>query len=181
MRAGSGWRIGAGGAFASRIPIDTWYVIGPFESHGPRSLAEPNPPDKLTDLDATYIGKKGRTVRWERQHQPSYPFVPTNAEDDAVYYGFAEIHIDQARTVNLALGADDDAQVWLNNRLIWRSSTEMKPWYRDHFRTLGAEVAQLNLTETTQTVRLNAGRNTVRFKLYNGYGATFVSVVMGFQ
>jgi hypothetical protein len=26
-----------------------------------------------------------------------------------------------------------------------------------------------------------AGRNTVRFKLYNGYGATFVSVVMGFQ
>jgi hypothetical protein len=132
-------------------------------------------------LDATYLGKRGKTVRWEYQTQPSYPFVPLNAEDDAVYYGYAEIHLDEPRVVQLSVGADDDARLWVNDQVVWSSGDGFKPWYQQHFRGLGEGLRNLNLTESSQNLQLPAGRSTLRFKLYNGYGATFLSVVLGFQ
>jgi hypothetical protein len=39
-------------------------------------------------------------------------------------------------------------------------------------------VARLNLTESTVKVRLTPGKNQLAFKLYNGFSATFISVVL---
>lgn len=178
MRAGAGRIFGAGGPYADRIYLDSWYMIGPFAGVGQESIDNGYPPEFLVDLDAAYAGMHGRTLRWQYQQFGDYPLVPVGYTEGAVYYGYTEIHMDRARDVVLAFGADDDAKVWVNDALVWQSGRHLKPWYRLHFKYLTGRIDTLNLNETTRVVHLEKGRNTLLFKLYNGSGATFMSLVM---
>lgn len=178
MRAGAGRILGAGGSYANRVYLDSWYMIGPFAGVGQESIDNGYPPESIIDLDAVYAGMHGRALRWRYEQFSQYPLVPIGYTEGAVYYGYTEVDMDRARDVVIAMGADDDAKLWVNDELVWQSGKHLKPWYRIHYKYLKGRIDTLNLNEVTRVVRLEKGRNKLLFKLYNGSGATFISVVL---
>jgi hypothetical protein len=178
LRAGAGRTLGAGGPYANRIFLDTWYVIGPFPAHGRGSIDAVYPPERGLDLDAVYFGKNDEPVRWNWQQEPDYPFVPRPRAENAVYYAYTEVHVDRDMDMWMSIGADDDSKLWFNDRLVWISGDGDKPWYRTPFYSLENELAQRNLTEGQRRLHFHKGRNTILFKLYNGMNLMFFSVVL---
>jgi hypothetical protein len=179
LRAGAGRRLGAGGPFANRIVLDTWYVIGPFAAHGRGSIDAVYPPERGLDLDAVYYGKNDAPVRWNWQQDAGYPFVPYPRAENAVYYAYTEVTVEQDTDMWMSIGADDDSKLWFNDRLVWSSGLdEDKPWYRTPFYALDTELATRNLTEGQRKLRFQKGRNTILLKLYNGMNLMFFSVVL---
>jgi hypothetical protein len=178
MRAGAGRKLGAGGPFANRIFLDTWYVIGPFAAHGLGSVDAVYPPERGVDLDTVYYGKNDQPVRWNWQQEPSYPFVPYPRAENAVYYAYTEVTVEQDTDMWVSIGADDDSKMWFNERLVWISGDGDKPWYRQPFYSMEKELATRNLTEGQRKLHFHKGRNTILFKLYNGMNLMFFSVVL---
>lgn len=179
LRLGYGNAIGSGGAFANRVFVDHWYVIGPFSAPDPGSMQKVYPPELLVDLDAVYLGKAKRVLRWQYLSSTPYPLIPPDEAEQAMYYGYTELRSDQARDVWMAFGADDDAKAWVNEQLVWTSGNQAKPWYtRGGFRSLTRDVQNANLIEVRRLVHLNKGRNTVLFKLYNNPLDVFFSLVL---
>ena len=178
VRAGRGRTLGRGGEFANRLYLDQWYVVGPFDAHGPASLQEAYPPEWGVDLDAVYRGKGGGLVQWVLADSPAYPFIPPDRAEDAVYYAWTEVRVDHDTTVWLDIGADDDSKLWLNDTLVWASGDQDKAWYHRPFHALGPAIAAYDLVEGRRRVTLHAGRNTLLFKLYNGIDLMFLSVVI---
>ena len=66
---------GPGAAYANRVYLDRWYVVGPFPASSSRALDEVLTPEIAVDLDAVYAGKHG-LVGWMPQKSPTYPFAP---------------------------------------------------------------------------------------------------------
>ena len=130
------------------------------------------------NLDAAYLGNSQRVLKWEYFHAGQYPLVAPVQAENAVYYGYAEINMDQERDLWMAAGADDDAKVWFNKRVVWISGNESKPWYRGGFRGLTDDIAHLNLSESKRKLHFNKGRNTLMFKLYNGCCEQFLSLTL---
>jgi hypothetical protein len=179
MRAGAGRKLGAGGPYANRIVLDTWYVIGPFAAHGRGSIDAVYPPERGLDLDAVYYGKNDEPVRWNWQQDADYPFVPRPRAENAVYYAYTEVVVDQGTDMWMSIGADDDSKLWFNDRLVWISGLDNdKPWYRAPFYSLDIELGQRNLTEGQRKLHFHKGRNTILLKLYNGMNLMFFSVVL---
>ena len=178
LRPGAGRVLGAGGPYASRVFLDTWYVIGPFEGRGRDSLDAVYPPEHGVDLDAVYYGKNDLPVRWSWQ-QGSYPMVPRPRAEHAVYYAYTEVTLDRDMDLWVWIGADDDSKMWFNDGLVWiGSQVDDKPWYRQPFYSMGTELAARNLTEGQRRLHFHKGRNTILFKLYNGMNLMFFSVVL---
>jgi hypothetical protein len=178
VHPGAGRKLGAGGVFANRIFLDTWYVIGPFQSRGRDSIDAVYPPERGVVLDAVYSGKNDLPVRWTWQQEASYPFVPRPRADNAVYYAYTEVTVDEDVDMWMDIGADDDSKLWFNERLVWISGDGDKPWYRQAFDTLDTELKTMNLTEGQRKLRFHKGRNTILLKLYNGANLMFFSVVL---
>jgi hypothetical protein len=63
----------------------------------------------------------GRVLRWQYQSNAGYPFVPQPRAENAVYFAYTEVMVDEAREVWLDFGADDDSKLWLNGDLVWTS------------------------------------------------------------
>lgn len=178
VRPGTGRAIGRDGVYASRVFIDSWYLLGPFAASNATRVSEVFPPEQLIDLDAVYLGKNRRLLTWQYTHFDRYPVVPPHGAENAVYYGYTEIVADRERDVWFDIGSDDDSKLWLNDKLVWTSADGMKPWYRDTYRAFGKQIAALNLTEGSRKVHLKKGRNTLLFKLYNGQAEMFFSLVL---
>lgn len=161
--------------------MNNWYVIGPFEGrHGSAMFSNFHyAPEQAVVLDASYPGKDRRVLRWRYVSTPDYPLVPPDYAEDAVYYGYTELMVDKARDVTAWLGADDDAKVWVNDRQIWAGGNIKKAWFwRTIYDTRNSYASDLNLNEVQRTVHLRAGRNKIFFKMANGPGRTFFSMVL---
>ena len=181
MRKGVGRVLGRGGEFANRVYINSWYLIGPFEGKHGRELFSNHhyPPEDGVVLDAAYRGKDNRVVRWRYINADSYPLVPPDFAEDAVYYGYTELMSDQERHLTMWIGADDDAQVWLNDEKIWKGGNINKiSFWRDLYDTRNTYASDFNMTEGKRKVRLRKGRNKIFFKLGNGPSRTFFSLVL---
>jgi hypothetical protein len=182
LRVGAGRVLGPGGPAATRVYLNSWYILGPFEGLSSDSLKEIYPPEvgggAGVDLDAAFEGLRGRVLQWQYQSSAAYPFVPQPRAENAVYFAYTEIMVDEAREVWLDIGADDDSKLWLNDALVWTSGNSNKPWYRQPFYQLKDDIGKLNLVEGSQRVKLRAGRNTLLLKLYNGIDLMFFSVVL---
>ena len=178
VRTGRGRVLGRGGEFADRVYLDQWYVAGPFEARGPRSLQQAYPPEWGVDLDAVYRGKDGDLLHWVLVDSANYPFIPPDRAEDAIYYAWTEVRVDHDTPVWLDIGADDDSRLWVNDTLVWVSGDQDKAWYHSPFYKLDDRVAAYDLVEGRRRVMLRAGRNTLLFKLYNGIDLMFLSVVI---
>ena len=178
LHTAAGRVFGAGGTWAERVYLDTWYVIGPFAGKGDESLQAGYPPEDDVDLDAAYAGPEGRTLTWQFTSRGFYPFVPPDRRADSVYYAWTEIRVDEDRDVWLAIAADDDSMLWLDERLVWVSSPGDKPWYHPPYYERDELVGSLSLTEGQRRVHLAAGVHRLLLKLCNRDGRPFFSIVL---
>jgi len=178
LHTAAGRVFGAGGTYAERVYLDTWYVIGPFAGKGDESLQAGYPPEDDVDLDAAYPGPDGRTLSWRFTSRGFYPFVPPDRRADSVYYAYTELRVDEDRDVWVAIAADADSEMWLDERLVWVSSPGDKPWYHPPFYLRDELVGSLSLTEGQRRVHLAAGVHRLLFKLCNADGHPFFSVVL---
>lgn len=178
---GRGRMFGAGGEYAARVYLNTWYVIGPFEGRSGSGLFDTAvyPPEQRVLLDAVYRGKGDRLLKWRYVSSPSYPFMPPDIDDAAVYYGYTEVMSDRAQDVTMWVGADDDAKVWVNDKVVWAKGNYAKQPFFDLFYNRANRMASdYNISEGTVPVHLNQGRNKFFFKLSNGPDRIFISVVL---
>ena len=178
LHTAAGRVFGAGGTYAERVYLDTWYVIGPFAGQGDESMQRGYPPEDDVDLDAAYPGPEGRTLTWRFTSRGFYPFIPPDRRDDAVYYAYTELRVDEDADVWLSIAADDDSMMWLDERLVWVGAPGDKPWYHPPYYLRDELVGSLSLAEGQRRVHLDAGVHRLLFKLYNKEDRTFFSVVL---
>ena len=158
--------------------VQDWYVIGPFPNPDRVNLRRKFPPESVVDLDATYVGKDGRTIKWEfMQTRNSTPkeswrsdgkaeIVPYNAEEYGIWYAYAEVFADTACDRWIAVGSDDRSDIWVNDAPVWGSSNKLKSWRID---------------EGYRRIRLNKGRNRILARIENGWHALGWSVCISLE
>jgi hypothetical protein len=181
MVRGAGTLIGAGGPYVNRVYVNRWYLIGPFDGrHGEGLFSnDRHPPEEAVVLDAAYRGKGGRVLRWEYVDTARYPLAPPDPDEDAVYYGYTEMRMDRDQDLTLWVGADDDARLWLNDRLVWRGGNIAKTsFFGQFYETKNTLVRDYNLSEGKRVVHFRQGRNKLFFKLANGPTRLFFSLVL---
>ena len=181
VHPGEGRVIGPGGEYAKRVYLNSWYLIGPFQgSRGSALFGNPAyPPERSVLLDAVYRGKDERLLRWRYITGASYPFVPPDIEEGAVYYGYTELASDRAQQTEMWVGADDDARVWVNDKLVWAKGNRAKlSFISTVYGSSESLIRTLNMNEGKQTVQLRKGRNKFLFKLSNGPSGGFISIVL---
>jgi hypothetical protein len=178
---GTGRMLGPGGVLTNRLYLNSWYLIGPFQ--GKHGLDRVNnyryPPEDAVVLDATYRGKDGRLLRWQYISSQSYPLIPPDQAEDAVYYGYTELMSDEEVDVIAWIGADDDGKVWLNDRQIWAGGERRKDWFWNQlYHASNTHRRDFNYTEAKRQIHLRKGRNKLFFKLSNGATLLFFSMVL---
>jgi hypothetical protein len=178
LHTAAGRVFGAGGTYAERVYLDTWYVIGPFAGKGDEAMQSAYPPEDGVDLDAAYPGPEGRTLTWQFTSRGFYPFIPPDRRDDSVYYAWTELRLDEERDIWLSIAADDDSMMWLDERLVWVGAPGDKPWYHPPYYLRDELVGSLALSEGRRRVHLDAGVHRLLFKLYNKDDRAFFSVVL---
>lgn len=178
LRTGAGRVIGPGGAFATRVYLDSWYVIGPFAATGRAPIDTVHPPEEDVDLDGIYTGMDGQPVSWQYASRGFYPFIPPDREERAVYYAYTELRLDEARDIWLDIAADDDSKLWLDGRQIWTGAPGDKPWFRPPYYLPDEQVASLALAEGHRRVHLERGTHRLLVKLFNDRDRAFFSVVL---
>jgi hypothetical protein len=181
MVKGTGRMIGAGGTYANRVWVNRWYLIGPFDGrHGAGLFANyHHPPEQGVVLDAAYRGKGGRLVKWDYVDMARYPLEPPVHAEDAVYYGYTELMLDAEQDLTIWVGADDDVQLWLNDRLVWEGGNANKDsFFGQVYETRNTFVRDYNLNEGKRVVHFRKGRNKLFFKLSNGPTRIFLSLVL---
>ena len=181
MTKGAGRVLGHGGEFADRVYVNSWYLIGPFEGkHGSGLFSNHRyPPEQGVILDAVYAGKGNRRVTWRYVNAASYPLVPPEPDEDAVYYGYTELTLDRERDLTLWIGADDDAQIWVNDVQVWAGGNINKlSFWPALYDVPNTHRRDYNMTEGKRTVRFRKGRNKIFFKMANGPTRLFFSLVL---
>jgi hypothetical protein len=181
MVKGAGRMIGPGGTYANRVWVNRWYLIGPFDGrHGAGLFANyRHPPEQGVVLDAAYRGKGGRLVKWDYVDMARYPLEPPVHAEDAVYYGYTELMLDAEQDLTMWVGADDDVQLWLNDRLVWKGGNDNKDsFFGKVYETRNTYVRDYNLNEGKRVVHFRKGRNKLFFKLSNGPTRIFFSLVL---
>jgi len=146
--------------------VQDWYVIGPFPNPNRVNLRRKFPPESVVDLDATYVGKDGRTIKWEfMQAKNATPkeswrgdlkpeVVPFTAEEYGIWYAYAEVFADIACDRWIAVGSDDRSDIWVNDVPVWGSSNKLKSWRVD---------------EGYRRIHLEKGRNRILVRVENGW------------
>jgi hypothetical protein len=178
---GRGRMLGAGGEYANRVYLNSWYVIGPFPGrHGSDLFDNPSfPPEKAVLLDAVYFGKDKRLLEWRYVTVQEYPFYPPDMAEDSVYYGYTEVFVDQACDLTAWIGVDDDVQIYFNDQLVWKGGNVNKRAYFDAiFSTDDPYLRDYNRTEGRRVLHFNKGRNKIFFKMSNGPNKAFLSMVL---
>jgi hypothetical protein len=181
MVRGRGRVLGAGGEYANRVYLNTWYLIGPFPGrHNEGLFDNPSyPPEKAVLLDAVYFGKDKRLLKWRYVSAENYPLVPPDLAEDSVYYGYTEVFVDQACDLWAWIGVDDDAQIYLNERLVWEGGNVNKgSYFHAVFNTSNTYLRDYNRTEGKRLLHFNKGRNRIFFKMSNGPNNPFLSMVL---
>ena len=158
--------------------VQDWYVIGPFPNPDRVNLRRKFPPESVVDLDATYVGKDGRTIKWEfmqaRNATPKESWradlkpevVPLNAAEYEIWYAYAEVFSDIACDRWIAVGSDDRSDIWINDVPVWGSSNKLKQWRVD---------------EGYRRIHLNKGRNRILVRVENGWKSLGWSVSISLE
>ncbi len=156
----------SGGTPVKWMYVQDWYTIGPFPNPDRVNIRRKFPPESVVDLDATYVGKDGRTIQWEfmqtRNAEPRQSWetdtrataIPPNAEEYGIWYAYAEVFCDVACERWIAVGSDDRSDVWINDVPVWGSSNKLKSWRID---------------EGFRRIRLEKGRNRILARVENGW------------
>lgn len=150
-------RIGGLGTGIEWIYIDSWYILGPFPNPNRRNVDTAYPPESVIDLDATYTGDKGASLRWKFLQANAPYVVPEDPQQYVIYYAYSEIWCDLDMDLWVMIGSDDSSRIWLNDQQIWKSGYRLKPW---------------KLDEGLRKVSFRRGINRILYRFENGWGLT---------
>lgn len=149
------------GAKANWMYIDTWYIIGPFPNPGRQNLDKKFPPEAAIDLDATYVGKGGKRLKWEFRQFWQPCIAPHRPDNESIYYAYTQIYSDKEQERWCIFGSDDYGKAWMDDELIFASGKTPHPWIPDR---------------AYKKVKFRKGYNAILFKLENAWGATGFSM-----
>jgi len=156
-------KIGPDGQPGNWMFIDSWYTVGPFPNPDRINIDREFPPDSLVDLDAIYVGKDGRRIRWQFVQSDGPQIQPPNAEPYGIWYAYTEFYCDRPRDVLIALGTDDRGTLKINGLPIWISSKQLKGW---------------DIDEVWRRVHFNRGTNRILYRVENGWQTMGFSLVL---
>lgn len=148
--------------------VNSWYVIGPFDNPNRVNLTRKFAPESVVDLDASYIGKGGKTVKWTYEQATATaqnnPYLhkhanrsmvrPEYSGEYEIWYAYTEIFMEEECDLWLGIGSDDRSDIWINDFKIWSSSNNLKAWRID---------------EGFRRVHLRKGRNKILARVENGH------------
>jgi len=145
--------------------VRDWLVAAFFPSEGSDSLRRPLPPEDDFRPDASFSGKRGEPVTWQRMHADARGYLDARRIDErpevnenSIWYALTWLRSPDDRRALVAFGTDDGAKLWVNDDLVHED-------YTHH----GASPMQ-----TVRRVNLRKGWNRVLFKIQNGGGDTGV-------
>ncbi|NPV48842.1 MAG: hypothetical protein HPY69_18025 [Armatimonadetes bacterium] len=144
-------------ALSDQAEFGPWYYAGPFDNTGGQGFAATYAPEQAVDLQATYEGKGGRQLRWQRGTFRDGDVNSLNIfsdNDSIVVYLYRTIVVPEPRELPVLLGSDDGLQVWLNGEKLLANNTTRAC-------TLGDE---------RLTLSLRAGTNELLLKVTQGGG-----------
>jgi hypothetical protein len=145
-------------ATGAAIEYGPWYYIGPFDSTGGAGFDAQYPPEKQVDLAASYQGKAGRTIRWQRGDRFSDGVANSltifDDNDWIAVYMYRTIIAPSARELPVLMGSDDTLTVWLNGEKLLAHNVSRAC-------TVGDE---------RLTLKLRAGKNDLLLKVCQGGG-----------
>lgn len=157
--------------------VNTWYMIGPWESYGRNDFSIVHPPEISIDFDAVYTdGQKGivgveetdsdpikmlgrkvmldGVLRWKFMQSESLHNVVPVTTGHSTYYAYIELYFEEATTMLMAIGTDDSGRVWINDQDVWQDSGTS--WY--------------NIDEHIAPFKFRQGWNKILVRLENGGG-----------
>jgi len=135
--------------------LTRWQLVAPFDNSNLKGLAAVYPPEKLLDLQASYIGKEGEKIRWiEHATDSEYGIVDLAKAlgpfKGSVAYAVAEFTAAGELPVELRLGTPNSWKIWLNDRLIFAR----EEYHRG-----------MNLDQYRMRVTLKPGKNVILMKI----------------
>ena len=143
--------------------IDSWYTICPFPNPNRINIDREFPPDSLVDLDATYVGKDGRTMRWQFVQSEKPQIIPADPDQYGIWYAYTEFYCDKPHDVWIAAGTDDRGTLKINGVPVWISSKRLKGWQID---------------EVWRRIHLQQGVNRILYRVENGWLHVGFSLVL---
>jgi hypothetical protein len=153
--------------------IRDWWVLGPFANLNHVGFFRELPPEKTPDLEASYEGRGGQTLRWQPYASPQYDVnlaIPFQNKDElfGVGYALTYLYAPGRRQVEVRVAAPNFA-AWVNGKRIMIQHTRAY-YYQPRWDWGLAE-----------KVWLDPGWNTLLLKLENDrgdFGLDFVSWVL---
>jgi hypothetical protein len=112
-----------------RVFIPEWYMIGPFPNERESDILRYGldtvyPPEKEIDYSKTYTGADGQTVAWKKYTTPENGYISLwdkfKPYEFVVSYAITYIYSPKEQSVDLLLGSDDGAKVFLNGEELYR-------------------------------------------------------------
>lgn len=146
-----------------RVFIPQWYMIGPFPNERESDVLRYGldtvfPPEKEIDYSKTYIGAEGQTASWKKYSTPANGYISLwnkfKPYEFVVSYAVTYIYSPEEQTVDLLLGSDDGAKVFLNGEEL--------------YRFLDVRIAAPD--QDRVALRLKKGWNELLMKIENNFG-----------
>lgn len=157
--------------------VNTWYMIGPWDTFGRGDFSITHPPEQGIDLDAVYRdGQTGTgiaedeshplrvdgeevvldgTLRWKFMQSESMHNPPPVTTGGSTYYAYTELYFDEPASMMVAIGTDDTGKLWINDREIWHD--EGASWY--------------HIDEHIEAFTFQQGWNRILIRVENNGGA----------
>jgi hypothetical protein len=154
---------GSGYTGAKWMFIDSWYIIGPFPNPARRNIETKFPPESVISLDATYIGKEDKPLRWQFFKANRASIRPPDEDDYAIYYAYTTLWFEEGREMWIAVGSDDFSKVWINDMMVWASGPSQKNWKAD---------------EGYRRVYFKKGLNRILYRVENGWHGCSFSLML---
>lgn len=102
--------------------IKEWNLIGPFNAPDMTCLQTSYFPENEIDLSKRYSGKKGVSVGWEKIQADQTGYIrlenKIDPPENAIVYGYVNVHSPVDLKTVLLVGSDDGVRVWLNDGLV---------------------------------------------------------------
>ena len=125
--------------------IDSWYTIGPFPNPDRMNIDKRFPPESVrggrVDLDARYVCKGGRELRWQYVQSPSVKITPPQVGAQGRWYAWTVVYADTECDRWVVFGCGDYGFVWFRKGgTIYfsgktpRTLTHRRGWRKVRFR-----------------------------------------------
>ncbi len=137
--------------------ITEWMIAGPFPNPDRKGLQIVYPPEEKLDLSATYEGRGGKPVKWQKLARTDGEMLLNELYkpvENLVVYGAAVIEAKKPGTYTLNVRSDDGVKVWINGEVVIDHQLDR----------------MLRLEGDRAEVKLKQGANPILVKVEQGIG-----------